>query len=48
MAADNGNATDWHLTQLGTPAVAGAGLLITEAAAVEPRGANTANDCAAG
>ena len=43
MADENGNATDWHLMHLGTLAVSGAGLLITEAAAVEPRGANTTN-----
>jgi len=43
MAAENGSATDWHLMHLGTLAVSGAGLLITEAVAVEPRGANTTN-----
>src|SRR3990170_4701413 len=43
MADESGNATDWHLMHLGTLAVSGAGLLITEAAAIEPRGANTTN-----
>src|SRR3972149_1515579 len=43
MADESGNATDWHLMHLGTLAVSGAGLLITEAAAVEPRGAHTTN-----
>jgi 2,4-dienoyl-CoA reductase-like NADH-dependent reductase (Old Yellow Enzyme family) len=43
MADENGNATDWHLMHLGMLAASGAGLLITEAIAVEPRGANTLN-----
>jgi 2,4-dienoyl-CoA reductase-like NADH-dependent reductase (Old Yellow Enzyme family) len=43
MADESGNATDWHLMHLGTLAVSGSGLLITEATAVEPRGANTVN-----
>ena len=33
-----GNATDWHLMHLGNLAVSGAGLVILEAAAVEPQG----------
>lgn len=34
----DGFATDWHLVHLGTRAVGGAGLVMTEATAVEPRG----------
>lgn len=34
----DGMATDWHLVHLGSRAVGGAGLVLTEAAAVEPRG----------
>jgi 2,4-dienoyl-CoA reductase-like NADH-dependent reductase (Old Yellow Enzyme family) len=34
----DGYATDWHLVHLGSRAVGGAGLVIVEAAAVEPRG----------
>jgi len=37
-SAVEGNAQDWHLMHLGQFAVSGVGLLITEAAAVEPRG----------
>jgi NADPH2 dehydrogenase len=33
-----GNATDWHLMHLGNLSISGAGLVITEAAAVEPQG----------
>ena len=36
--AENGIATEWHLVHLGSRAVGGAGLIITEATAVEPRG----------
>jgi 2,4-dienoyl-CoA reductase-like NADH-dependent reductase (Old Yellow Enzyme family) len=43
MADDDGNATDWHLMHLGMLAVSGSGLLITEAIAVDQRGANTLN-----
>jgi 2,4-dienoyl-CoA reductase-like NADH-dependent reductase (Old Yellow Enzyme family) len=43
-SADNGNATDWHLMHLGQFATSGIGLVITEAAAVEPRGRITAQD----
>ncbi len=35
---DDGYANDWHLVHLGSRAVGGAGLVIAEAAAVEPRG----------
>lgn len=34
----DGFATDWHLVHLGSRAVGGAGLVLTEATAVEPRG----------
>jgi 2,4-dienoyl-CoA reductase-like NADH-dependent reductase (Old Yellow Enzyme family) len=34
----DGLATDWHLVHLGARAVGGAGLVFTEAAAVDPRG----------
>ena len=37
-SAENGRATDWHTIHLGTLAQSGAGLLILEATAVEPRG----------
>ncbi len=34
----DGRATDWHLVHLGSRAVGGAGIVMTEATAVEPRG----------
>lgn len=34
----DGKATDWHLVHLGSRAVGGAGLVLTEAAAVSPEG----------
>jgi len=37
-SSDDGMATDWHLVHLGSRAVGGAGLVMTEAAAVLPRG----------
>ena len=37
-SAAEGSATDWHLMHLGNYALSGAGLLITEATAVESRG----------
>lgn len=37
-AARDGFANDWHLVHLGSRAVGGAGLVLTEAVAVEPRG----------
>ncbi len=37
-SAVDGTAQDWHLMHLGQFAISGVGLLITEAAAVEPRG----------
>ncbi|MGD9538281.1 MAG: NADH:flavin oxidoreductase/NADH oxidase [Alphaproteobacteria bacterium] len=37
-SAENGSATDWHVMHLGQLALSGAGLLIVEATAVEPRG----------
>jgi 2,4-dienoyl-CoA reductase-like NADH-dependent reductase (Old Yellow Enzyme family) len=37
-SSDDGFANHWHLVHLGSRAVGGAGLVLTEAAAVEPRG----------
>jgi len=37
-SAENGQATDWHTIHVGTLALYGAALLITEATAVEPAG----------
>ena len=37
-SSEDGFATDWHLVHLGSRAVGGAALVITEAAAVEARG----------
>ena len=37
-ASNDGFAGDWHLVHLGSRAVGGAGIVFTEAAAVEPRG----------
>lgn len=37
-SSDDGFANDWHMVHLGTRAVGGAGLIITEAAAVSPEG----------
>jgi 2,4-dienoyl-CoA reductase-like NADH-dependent reductase (Old Yellow Enzyme family) len=37
-SAHNGDATDWHLVHLGSRAVGGAGLIIMEDTAIEPRG----------
>lgn len=40
----DGFANDWHLVHLGSRAVGGAGLIITEATAVSPEGRITPND----
>ncbi len=40
----DGFASDWHLVHLGSRAVGGAGLVITEAAAVSPEGRITSHD----
>ncbi|MET0546412.1 MAG: NADH:flavin oxidoreductase/NADH oxidase [Caulobacterales bacterium] len=37
-SAEHGRATDWHMMHLGGLALSGAGMLITEATAVEPEG----------
>lgn len=37
-SAEDGFAKDWHLVHLGSRAVGGAGLIFTEAVAVDPRG----------
>ncbi len=41
-SADEGRATDWHMIHLGSLALSGAGLLITEATAVSPEGPSRA------
>lgn len=43
-SAHDGVPTDWHLVHLGTRAVGGAGVVITEAAAVSPEGRITPAD----
>jgi 2,4-dienoyl-CoA reductase-like NADH-dependent reductase (Old Yellow Enzyme family) len=43
-SSEDGFANDWHLVHLGSRAVGGAGLVFTEAAAVEPRGRITPDD----
>jgi 2,4-dienoyl-CoA reductase-like NADH-dependent reductase (Old Yellow Enzyme family) len=43
-SAQAGVATDWHMVHLGSRAVGGAGLVMTEATAVEPRGRISAGD----
>jgi 2,4-dienoyl-CoA reductase-like NADH-dependent reductase (Old Yellow Enzyme family) len=43
-SAEDGCATDWHTMHLGTLSLSGAGLLITEAAAVSPEGRITPTD----
>src|SRR5438270_6786915 len=40
----DGFANDWHLVHLGSRAVGGAGLIITEATAVSPEGRITPDD----
>jgi 2,4-dienoyl-CoA reductase-like NADH-dependent reductase (Old Yellow Enzyme family) len=43
-SSDDGVANYWHLVHLGSRAVGGAGLVLTEASAVEPRGRISAAD----
>src|ERR1700759_4096704 len=43
-SSEDGFANDWHLVHLGSRAVGGAGLIITEATAVSPEGRITAGD----
>jgi len=43
-SSEDGFATDWHLVHLGSRAVGGAGLIITEAIAVSSEGRITAGD----
>lgn len=43
-SAEDGFANDWHLVHLGARAAGGAGLIIVEATAVEPRGRISPND----
>lgn len=43
-SSEDGFANDWHMVHLGSRAVGGAGLVITEACAVSPEGRITSND----
>lgn len=43
-SSEDGFANHWHLVHLGTRAVGGAGMVMTEAAAVEPRGRISPHD----
>lgn len=43
-SSEDGFANDWHMVHLGSRAVGGAGFVMTEAAAVEPRGRISAED----
>jgi len=43
-SCEDGTPTDWHLVHLGSRAVGGAGLVLSEAAAVEARGRITPQD----
>src|SRR4051812_19347365 len=43
-SSQDGRANDWHLVHLGSRAVGGAGLVMTEAAAVSPQGRITYAD----
>src|SRR5437016_2195523 len=43
-SSDDGFANDWHLVHLGSRAVGGAGLVMTEVSAVEARGRITYAD----
>lgn len=43
-SSEDGFATDWHLVHLGSRAVGGAALIITEATAVSPEGRISPND----
>lgn len=44
VATSEGDPTDWHYVHYGARAVGGAGLIILEATAVEPRGRLSGND----
>ncbi len=43
-SSEDGFAADWHLVHLGSRAVGGAGLIITESAAINPMARSTKND----
>ncbi len=43
-SSEDGFATDWHLVHLGSRAVGGAGLIITESASINPMAKSTNND----
>ena len=47
-SSDDGFANDWHLVHLGSRAVGGAGLVMTEATAVTPKGASARRISASG
>ena len=43
-SSEDGFATDWHLVHLGSRAVGGVGLIITESASINPMARSTKND----
>lgn len=43
-SSQDGHANDWHLAHLGARAIGGAGLVIAEAAAIDPRGRISPDD----
>jgi 2,4-dienoyl-CoA reductase-like NADH-dependent reductase (Old Yellow Enzyme family) len=43
-SSEDGFATDWHLVHLGSRAVGGAGLIISESASINPMARSTKND----
>jgi 2,4-dienoyl-CoA reductase-like NADH-dependent reductase (Old Yellow Enzyme family) len=43
-SSEDGFATDWHLVHLGSRAVGGAGLIVSESASVNPMARSTKND----
>ena len=43
-AESNGSATDWHLVHLGSRAIGGAGLIMTEMSSIESGGRLSHND----
>ena len=43
-SSEDGFSNDWHMVHLGSRAVGGAGLVMTEAAAVEPEGRISPSD----
>ena len=43
-AEHDGSATDWHLVHLGSRAIGGAGLIMTEMSSIESKGRLSHND----